>query len=125
MSAWLQVAAALARNIGDALVQTAVEIDDIELNNFTRGSSTYPEAEEELERPEDAGEVIYDVLCPECGDADMVKRYRRKDNKPFAGCSSYPHCTGIIPWTKSMRLDKDVLPHERQGSMLDDDEIPF
>jgi hypothetical protein len=33
--------------------------------------------------------------CPRCG-AEMKKRYRRSDSKPFYGCSQYPECKGTI-----------------------------
>lgn len=31
--------------------------------------------------------------CPECGES-MLLRHNRSSNAPFAGCSTYPACTG-------------------------------
>ena len=33
--------------------------------------------------------------CPRCG-AEMRKRFRRLDSKPFYGCSQYPDCKGTV-----------------------------
>ncbi|PIV65377.1 MAG: hypothetical protein COZ31_05945 [Nitrospirae bacterium CG_4_10_14_3_um_filter_44_29] len=41
-------------------------------------------------------------VCPECG-AAMVVRVARKgahENKPFWGCSNYPKCRAIVPYTE-------------------------
>lgn len=31
--------------------------------------------------------------CPDCNEK-MIKRYRKKDNHLFYGCSKYPNCKG-------------------------------
>ena len=87
----------------------------------------------EPERPEDAGEVVYDLKCEDC-DGPMVKRYQRRGGKPFAGCKDYPRCTHTTKWLEELRLDRDVEPEERQGTLenrfqdkteITDDDIPF
>ena len=37
--------------------------------------------------------------CPQCGSPTRLRR-RRKDNKPFWGCTEYPACRGIVDYEK-------------------------
>ena len=46
-------------------------------------------------RPDDNGRHV-GVDCPKCG-KPMVKRYRKSDQGPFYGCSSFPECNNVMP----------------------------
>ena len=49
-------------------------------------------------------EVVDDMnapvdICLSCRHGVMVKRFRRRDNRPFYGCSSWPGCTQTRPYS--------------------------
>ena len=83
------------------------------------------------------------IDCPLCS-SPMVKRYRRADGEPFAGCSDYPTCKNIVDYDPET-MDEEVAKGDKayRGSPsseytgpsdssrfgeerdIDDDEIPF
>ena len=47
--------------------------------------------------------------CPRC-DGWLIRRYRRRDRKPFKGCTAYPSCTFTEDLPKGARAQKRSGP---------------
>lgn len=59
-------------------------------------------------------------VCDLCGEM-MVLRYRKSDDKPFWGCSTFPTCKRLL------NIELPVVPPAGSGndSFDPDDDIPF
>ena len=53
------------------------------------------------------------MQCPKCS-SEMIKRYSPKTKNHFWGCSQFPRCKGILPYTEDGKNGKGLQPINRQ-----------
>lgn len=89
------------RHIGDGF---------LELSRALEGGDSKPVTKESLTAQ------VAELQCPECK-GPMRLRFRKKDDKPFAGCRNFPACGGVrnLEDAEKVQADDEYADNEFSG----------